>query len=53
MTKYNLIDINGNFFNKGINQNIDNILNDIEKLNQIFNVILKSFNDKINGNISK
>lgn len=50
MTKYNLIDINGNFFNKGINQNIDNILNDIEKLNQIFNVILKSFNDKINGN---
>lgn len=50
MYKYNLNDISGNFFNKGVNKNIDNILIEIDELNSIFNFILESFNKKINGN---
>lgn len=49
MYKHNINDINGNFFNKGVNESVDFILNEIEKNNEIFNFILNYFNE-VSGN---
>ncbi len=49
MYKHNINDINGNFFNKGVNESVDVILNEIEKNNEIFNFILNYFNE-VSGN---